>query len=271
MLVPRRDSASIGKLRLTVARDTYDIRGAEVHDPLGNISRLRFEHLRRNVGRRRRPVRISGAAGRRRDQRADRPVRGSDMPSFDVVSQVDLQEVDNALNQTRKEIGQRYDFKGTKTEHRGRQGKHPHRLRRRLQGEGRRRRAAVEARAARHLAEGARLRQDRAGRRRPRQADDHRAAGHRHRQGAPDRQADQGHQAQGAGADPGRSGARHRQEARRSAGGDPAAQGSRISTCRCSSSTSASRACGRRHFYGPLPVGLAAVESLLQIRQAASA
>jgi cyclic-di-GMP-binding protein len=38
------------------------------------------------------------------------------MPSFDVVSQVDRQEIDNALNQTRKEIAQRYDFKGTKTE-----------------------------------------------------------------------------------------------------------------------------------------------------------
>jgi len=38
------------------------------------------------------------------------------MPSFDVVSRVDPQEVDNAVNQTRKEIGQRYDFKGTKTE-----------------------------------------------------------------------------------------------------------------------------------------------------------
>lgn len=38
------------------------------------------------------------------------------MPSFDVVSKVDPQEVDNALNQTRKEIGQRYDFKDTKTE-----------------------------------------------------------------------------------------------------------------------------------------------------------
>ena len=38
------------------------------------------------------------------------------MPSLDVVSQVDRQEVDNALNQTRKEIAQRYDFKGTKTE-----------------------------------------------------------------------------------------------------------------------------------------------------------
>ena len=38
------------------------------------------------------------------------------MPSFDVVSQVDPQEIDNALNQTRKEVGQRYDFKGSKTE-----------------------------------------------------------------------------------------------------------------------------------------------------------
>ncbi len=38
------------------------------------------------------------------------------MPSFDIVSKVDPQEVDNALNQTRKEIVQRYDFKGTKTE-----------------------------------------------------------------------------------------------------------------------------------------------------------
>lgn len=38
------------------------------------------------------------------------------MPSFDVVSQVDPQEIDNAVNQVRKEIGQRYDFKGSETE-----------------------------------------------------------------------------------------------------------------------------------------------------------
>jgi len=38
------------------------------------------------------------------------------MPSFDIVSKVDPQEVDNAVNQARKEIGQRYDFKGTKTQ-----------------------------------------------------------------------------------------------------------------------------------------------------------
>ena len=35
--------------------------------------------------------------------------------SFDIVSKVDMQEVDNAINQTRKEIAQRYDFKGSKT------------------------------------------------------------------------------------------------------------------------------------------------------------
>jgi len=35
--------------------------------------------------------------------------------SFDVTSKVDLQEVDNAVNQARKEVAQRYDFKGSKT------------------------------------------------------------------------------------------------------------------------------------------------------------
>jgi uncharacterized protein YajQ (UPF0234 family) len=34
--------------------------------------------------------------------------------SFDITSMVDLQEVDNALNQARKEVAQRYDFKGAK-------------------------------------------------------------------------------------------------------------------------------------------------------------
>ena len=38
------------------------------------------------------------------------------MPSFDIVSTVDMQEVDNAVNQTLKEIAQRYDFKGTKSQ-----------------------------------------------------------------------------------------------------------------------------------------------------------
>jgi hypothetical protein len=37
----------------------------------------------------------------------------ADTYSFDVVSEVDLQEVDNAVNQAMKEISQRYDFKGS--------------------------------------------------------------------------------------------------------------------------------------------------------------
>jgi cyclic-di-GMP-binding protein len=36
--------------------------------------------------------------------------------SFDVVSKVDMQEVKNAVDQALKEIHQRFDFKGTKTE-----------------------------------------------------------------------------------------------------------------------------------------------------------
>ncbi len=36
--------------------------------------------------------------------------------SFDVVSEVDMQEVDNAVNQAKKEIGPRYDFRGSKAE-----------------------------------------------------------------------------------------------------------------------------------------------------------
>lgn len=35
--------------------------------------------------------------------------------SFDIVSKVDLQEVDNAVNQTIKEISQRYDFRDSET------------------------------------------------------------------------------------------------------------------------------------------------------------
>jgi uncharacterized protein YajQ (UPF0234 family) len=38
------------------------------------------------------------------------------MPSFDIVSKIDMQEVDNAVNQTIKEVDQRYDFKGTDNE-----------------------------------------------------------------------------------------------------------------------------------------------------------
>lgn len=38
------------------------------------------------------------------------------MPSFDIVSRVEMQEVDNAVNNTVKAITQRFDFRGSKTE-----------------------------------------------------------------------------------------------------------------------------------------------------------
>jgi uncharacterized protein YajQ (UPF0234 family) len=55
------------------------------------------------------------SSGVRRDARR----RMDPMPpqaSFDITSPIDFQEVDNALNQARKEVGQRYDFKGAKAD-----------------------------------------------------------------------------------------------------------------------------------------------------------
>ena len=40
----------------------------------------------------------------------------ADTSSFDVTSTIDFAEVDNALNQARKEVGQRYDFKGARAD-----------------------------------------------------------------------------------------------------------------------------------------------------------
>ncbi|NDV21805.1 YajQ family cyclic di-GMP-binding protein [Desulfovibrio sp. JC022] len=38
------------------------------------------------------------------------------MPSFDIVSQIDAQEIDNAVNNVLKEVDTRYDFRGVNTE-----------------------------------------------------------------------------------------------------------------------------------------------------------
>jgi len=37
------------------------------------------------------------------------------MPAFDIVSKVEMQEIDNAINNTKKELQGRYDFRGSKT------------------------------------------------------------------------------------------------------------------------------------------------------------
>jgi chaperone LolA len=50
LLRARRGGGEVGQLRLSVERPSYDITGAEVTDPFGNVTRLRFSDLRRNVG-----------------------------------------------------------------------------------------------------------------------------------------------------------------------------------------------------------------------------
>lgn len=49
-LRPRKADGDLGRLRLTVDAKTYDIVGAEIVDPVGNTTRLRFSELRRNTG-----------------------------------------------------------------------------------------------------------------------------------------------------------------------------------------------------------------------------
>ena len=39
---------------------------------------------------------------------------GNNMPSFDIVSELNMHEVDNAVDQANREVGNRFDFKGTK-------------------------------------------------------------------------------------------------------------------------------------------------------------
>jgi len=45
-----------------------------------------------------------------------RPILFSGMPSFDIVSEVNSMEIENAVNQANKELANRFDFKGVKAE-----------------------------------------------------------------------------------------------------------------------------------------------------------
>jgi len=49
-LVPRRQGGEVGRLKLTVETDDYDIVAAEILDPVGNTTRLRFSEWERNLG-----------------------------------------------------------------------------------------------------------------------------------------------------------------------------------------------------------------------------
>src|SRR3954470_14231486 len=67
-------------------------------------------------------TRVESDATRRKDSAAPRAPRKRERTppmadsSFDIVSKIDHQEVDNALSQAAREVAQRYDFKGTGAE-----------------------------------------------------------------------------------------------------------------------------------------------------------
>src|SRR5207247_9484123 len=61
------------------------------------------------------PPPLSTVAGRAISPPDSQPVqRGATVPSFDIVSRVDLAEVDNAVAGINREIATRFDFKGSK-------------------------------------------------------------------------------------------------------------------------------------------------------------
>ena len=49
-LIPRQGDGTLGWLRLGVNPKTYDIAAAEIHDQLGNLTKLQFTNLKRGVG-----------------------------------------------------------------------------------------------------------------------------------------------------------------------------------------------------------------------------
>jgi uncharacterized protein YajQ (UPF0234 family) len=73
---------------------------------------------------------------------------------MDVVSKIDRQEVDNALNQAAKEVAQRYDFKGTDASVAWSGEGIVMKASSEERGQGRPRRAADQARAPWRLAQG---------------------------------------------------------------------------------------------------------------------
>ena len=78
----------------------------------GNLPGCRPLGGERNDRRRCRRT-YAGRSVRSEPHRVKRRARWPRRRSFDIVSKVDRQEVDNALNQAAKEVEQRYDFKGT--------------------------------------------------------------------------------------------------------------------------------------------------------------
>ncbi len=151
--------------------------------------------------------------------------------SFDITSPVDFQEVDNALNQARKEVGQRYDFKGAKADIVLNPTEKTLTL---LADDDFKMNALWEIVQTRLVRRGVPIKNFKGG-------DSEAASGgtvrralhdpgrHPDRSGARDREVSQRQEDEkGAGVDSRRSGARHVAVARRSAGGDSRAEGTRF-------------------------------------------
>ena len=148
--------------------------------------------------------------------------------SFDVVSDFDEQELRNALDQVRREVGQRYDFKGVTVDLDPGQGRARPRHRRRAprgRGQGPHR---VEGGPAQPVAQDLRLGQGRAGRRQQGPPADQAAARPARRPREADHEAHPRRVPQGQVADPGRRRPRVRQEQGRAPEGHrPAARARR--------------------------------------------
>ena len=112
--------------------------------------------------------------------------------SFDIVSKIDLAEVNNAIQQAMKEVSTRFDLKDSKSkiEH-GRHRRDHAALRRRVQDEGGQRRLPAKAGQTRCAAERLDLRRRRNGRRKHGKTENHPAAGYSDRKSARDREAGQ--------------------------------------------------------------------------------
>ena len=147
-LVPKK-RCGLGTLELGVRKSDAGVAEARITDSAGTTTRRRV--LRRAAQRKLEPV-SSLHAPPGVDVVKPRLTDARPMPSFDVVCELDLQEVDNAINQTQRELGKRFDFKGT---HRGPpRGQRSSSAQRRLQGARAGRHPAGEARKAERAAEG---------------------------------------------------------------------------------------------------------------------
>ena len=132
--------------------------------------------------------------------------------SFDVVSDFDEQELRNALDQVRREVGTRFDFKGVTVDLTPGEGRaHPDH-RRRVSGRGRQGPDRVEGDPAQPVAQDLRLGQGRGGRRQQGPPADRPAARPVGGGRQEDHQADPGRVPEGQVADPGRRRPRLRQE-----------------------------------------------------------